>query len=156
MGYYTRVFCRSEKSPTFIELQNYMSSHNAVYRLEGEVDDNDISWTNFELHYKEGKHPIPVDLSWCDEEGSVGHEELDEILDDIGAPGLSFKKRKVIKHLRKTRYIVCNQLLSDLDDDGYIANDLLMTYFVNKYQGMIHAENEGYYSSDNRILLKAD
>jgi hypothetical protein len=121
MGYFTRVFCRSEKSPAFDELHEYMRSLNPLYRLEGEVDDEKIDWTNFELHYKDGKRPIPVELNWCDEESSVGHEELSEFIDGIGSPGLSLNKRKVIKRLKQTRYIICNQLLSDLDEDGYLA-----------------------------------
>jgi len=154
MGYYTRVFCKSEQSPAFRELQSYLTTCNPAYRLEGETDDNGTWWTNMELHYKEGKHPIPVELNWCDEEGSVGKEELAEFIEEIGSPGLSLKKRKVIKHLKQTKYIICNQLLSDLDDDGFLANDKLMELFVSKYEGMIHAENEGFYNHDHTILLK--
>ena|ERR1700742_3686926 len=156
MGYYTRVFCCADNFPAFNEIRTYMSTVNPAYKLEGEVDNNNIYWTNFEVFYKEEKHPIPVELNWCDEEDSVGKEELIEFLDEIGAPGLSFKKRKVIKHLKKTRFIICNELLLDLDDDGYIANDRLMQFFVERYEGMIHAENEGFYDGDNILLLKSE
>ena len=60
MGYYTRVFCRAEKFPSFSEIQIYLSALNPAYKLEGEVDDNNAFRTNFEVSYKEGKHPIPV------------------------------------------------------------------------------------------------
>jgi len=154
MGYYTRVFCRSEKSPAFFELQEYMRNCNPLYRLEGDVDDKNRHWSNFDLFYKSGKHPIPVELNWCEEESSVGKEELAEFLDEIGPVGWSLKTRKVIKLLKHTKYIICNQLLSDLDDDGYRANDSLLRFFADNYQGMIHAENEGFYSSDGIFLLK--
>ena len=155
MGYYTRVFCRAEQTPAFNELQEYISSRNPLYRLEGEVDDKKVHWTNLELYYKVGKHPIPIELNWCDEEGSVGNEELTEFLDEIGPPGLSLKKRKVIRQMKQTKYIVCNQLLSDLDDDGDQVNGLFMQFFVDKYQGMIHAENAGFYKPDGTLLLKS-
>jgi len=154
MGYYTRVFCRAENFPAFNALQEYISSRSPLYRLEGEVDDKGLYWTNLELFYKDGRHPIPVELNWCDEAGSVGREELNEILDDIGSPGWSLKKRRVIQQLKQTKFIVCNQLLSDLDDDGFLANDCLMRFFVDNFQGMIHAENEGFYNSDGTLLLK--
>ncbi len=95
-------------------------------------------------------------MNWCDEDDSVGKEELAEFLDEIGRPGLSLKKEKVIKQLKKTKFIICNQLLSDLDDDGYSANDRLMQLFVKKYEGMIHAENEGFYNRDGTLLLKSE
>ena len=155
MGYYTRVFCCADRFPALSEIQAYMHSFNLSYRLEGEVDDNNKYWSNFELHYKEGKHPIPVELNWCDEDDSVGKEELEEFVDGIGRPGLSLKKRKTIEQLKKTKFIICNQLLSDLDDNGYSANDRLMQFFVEKYEGMIHAENEGFYNRDGTILLKS-
>jgi hypothetical protein len=116
MGYYTRVFCKAERFPTLIETQAYMHSLSTIYRLEGEVAGS--YWTNLNIYYKEGKHPIPVDLNWCDEDGSVGKEELAEFIDEIASPGLSIKKWKAIKHLKKTKFIICNQLLSDLDEDG--------------------------------------
>jgi hypothetical protein len=152
MGYYIRAFCRTDKFPAFREIQAYMYSVNPVYRLEADVDDNS-NWTNLEIYYKDGNHPISVEINWCDDESSVGKEELAEFLEVIGPPRLSIKKRQVIKKLRETKFIICNQLLSDLDDDGYIANGLFMDFFVERYKGMIHAENEGFYNEDGKLLL---
>src|SRR5688572_18081131 len=119
MGYYTRVFCKSTDTPSFSSLQRYMASIDSSYKLVGTTDDHSNSWTDFEFHYKQGKLPIIVEVNWTDDEGSIGREEIGEFLEDIGAPGLSFKKRKVINHLKQTNYIICNQLpVSDIDDDG--------------------------------------
>jgi hypothetical protein len=57
MGYYTRVFCCTERFPSLSEIQAYMYSLNPGYRLDGEVDDHNNYWTNFEFSYKEGRHP---------------------------------------------------------------------------------------------------
>ena len=111
-----------------------MSAVKAHYKLEGTVDDDNDSWTDFELHYKEGKLPILVDIYWTEEEGSVGSEEIEEFLEKIGSLGLSRKKRKVIKHLRQSKFIVCNQLpTSDIDDDGYDANGELLQFSALHY-----------------------
>jgi hypothetical protein len=157
MGYYFRAFCRSTESPAFSQLQKFMHSKNPHYRLEGEVDDNNSYWTDFIFHYKEGRLPILVEINWCDDDSSLGKEELEEFLEDIGRPGLSLKKRKVIKHLKATKYIVCCQIpSSDVDKDGFSANHLLMDFFIHHYQAMIHADNEGYYNNDNTLLLKEE
>jgi len=156
MGYYTRVFCRADRSPAFNEIQAYMSTLNPSYKLEGEVDNNNVYWTSFEFFYKAEKRPIPVELNWCDEEESVGKEELAEFLEEIGSAGWSIKKRTVIKWLKRTKFIICNQLLSDLDEDGYTANDRLMQFFVERYEGMIYAENEGFYGRNGSLLLKSE
>lgn len=154
MGYYVRVFCKSENTPAFSKLQEYLSAITPAYKVDGTADDHNSSWTDFEFHYKEGKLPMLVELNWTDEGGSIGKEEVDEFLEEIGSPGLSFKKRKVIKHLKKTKYIICNQLpTSDIDEDGYKANDELIKFFVNNYAGMLHADGEGFYDK-NEIILK--
>ena len=154
MGYYVRVFCKSEAVPSFKELEEYMLSRNKGYNLNGTVDDNNNSWTDFELHYKEGKLPLLVELNWTNEEGSIGAEEVEEFLEEIGSPGFSITKWKVVQHLKQTKYIVCSQLpTSDIADDGYNANSELLNFFVENYQGMIHADGEGFYIK-NQLVLK--
>ena len=153
MGYYTRVFCKSETAPSFKDLHEYMSGLNSVYRLEGTVDDNN-SWFDFELHYKEGKLAILVELNHINEKGDLGSEEVEEFLEEIGSPGLSLRKIKVIRHLKQTKYIICNQLpTSDIDDDGYSANGEFMKFIVDNYQGMFQADGEGFYEN-NKIVLE--
>ena len=44
------------------------------------------------------KFPALNELNWCDEDDSVGKEELAEFLDEIEQPGLSLEKEKVVKH----------------------------------------------------------
>jgi len=138
MSYYIRAFCRSERSPAFSQLQQFMSGRNPRYRLEGEVDDNNSFWTDFIFHYKEGRLPILVEINWCDDDSSIGKEELEAFLQDIGRPGLSLKKRKVIKHLKRTKYIICCQIpVSDVDDDGFSANQQLMDFLIHHYQALV-------------------
>jgi hypothetical protein len=44
---------------------------------------------------------------------------------------------------------VCCQLLSDIDDDGFEANGQLLDYFVDKHEGIIQADGEGFYDGRN-------
>ena len=155
MSYYIRAFCRTDRSPAFSGLQKYMSDKSPHYRLEGEVDDNNSYWTDFILHYKEGKLPILVEINWCEDDSSLGKEELEGFLEAIGSPGFSLRKRKVINHLKQTKYIICCQIpISDVDDDGFFATQQLMRFFVANYQGLIHVENEGFYARNHTIFVK--
>ena len=152
MGYYTRVFCKSETVPPFKELQEYMLGINSQYRLEGSSDNNSTNWNDFELHYKEGKLPILVELNRTDE--GLGKEEIEEFIEEIGLPGFSIRKIKVIRYLNRTKYIICNQLpSSDIDEDGFIANEKFTKFFVDNYQGMFQADGEGFYDN-NKIILE--
>ena len=68
-------------------------------------------------------------------------EFIDELADLEDTPA----KNQVIDHLRKTRFIVSCQLLSDCDEDGYEANGQFLDYFVDHCGALIQADGEGFY-----------
>ena len=57
-----------------------------------------------------------------------------------------------MSHLKKTQIIISSQLLNDIDDDGFHANGVFLDYFVEKCNGMINADSEGFYDGDKVIL----
>jgi hypothetical protein len=121
---------------------------------EGTLDNEGENWHSFEMKYKEGKSPIIVELNLVNDTDEIGKEEVQEFIEEIGSPGISLKKRKVINHLKETKYIIANQLLGDIDDDGYDANGEFMKYFVDNFEGMQYADGEGFYDKDMTLLLK--
>ena len=156
MPYYVRVFCKSNKIPTVDEVFNFANSQSYNFKLEvveNTLDETETNWTSFEMKYKDDKGPIVVELSMVDDKDEIGKEEIKEFLEEIGSPGLSLKKRKVINHLKGTKYIVANQLLGDIDDDGYDANGEFLKFFVDNFEGMQHADGEGFYDKDMTILV---
>ena len=42
---------------------------------------------------------------------------------------------------------------SDIDEDGFIANEKFTKFFVDNYQGMFQADGEGFYDN-NKIILE--
>ena len=156
MGYYLRVFCKSDSKPKVKQILDHINGLSSGFKTitnltPGECDSN--SWTEFELKYKSSKLPISIEYNQVSGASELAKEEIQEFIEEIGAPGLfSIKKKKIIKHLRETKYIVASQLLSDIDDDGYNANGEFLKYFVNNYEGLIHADGEGFYSNDKIIL----
>lgn len=156
MPYFVRVFCRSTKIPKLDEVLNYVNTRKNNFQLnlvEDSLDIDTTNWRSFEMTYKKDKSPIIVELNTVDEIDELGKEEVQEFIEEIGSPGLSLKKRKVLKHLKGTKYIIANQLLSDIDDDGYDANQEFLKYFVDNYEGLLHAGGEGFYDKDMNILI---
>jgi hypothetical protein len=157
MPYYVRAFCKSTKIPKIEEIFNYANGQGFNFRLElneGTLDNEGENWHSFEMKYKEGKSPIIVELNLVNDTDEIGKEEVQEFIEEIGSPGISLKKRKVINHLKETKYIIANQLLGDIDDDGYDANGEFMKYFVDNFEGMQYADGEGFYDKDMTLLLK--
>ena len=108
------------------------------------------------MAYKPGKSPLVVECSRDDgKEDCLARVEPEEFIELIGRPGLSLTKRRVINHLRSTKFIIASQLLNDIDDDGYDANGTFLSYFVEHCGGMIHADLEGFYDG-SKLILKLD
>ncbi len=156
MGYYTRIFCKSNLIPSIKDIFNYVKYKGYDLKIEksySNLDINNNNWEEFEFIYKKNRKPIIVEINKENDKSNLFKEEIDEFLEAIGEPRLSFSKKKVIKHLKKTKYIVVNQLLtSDIDDDGYDANAEFLQYFVDFCKGMIQADGEGFYSR-NKIIV---
>lgn len=144
MPYYVRAFCNSDTAPTISELESTLKSEFPAIRFETE-DALDDKWENIYYHYKEGNQPVVVDCNYNDGPDSLAAEECEEFIEEIGSPGLSMAKRKVLGHLKNTKYIISCQLLSDIDDVGYHLSGELLNIFVNKYDGLIQADGEGFY-----------
>lgn len=148
MGYYTRVFCTSQEKPTINDLLENLNLSG--YPIESNSDlenEKAVEWTKFELNYDSERMPLLVEINEVGKSNSLAEEEIAGFLEWIGKPKfLEFKKKKVIHHLNKTKYIVCIQLpTSDIVDKGYEVNGVLMTYLEKNFSGMIQADGEGFY-----------
>ena len=111
MGYFTRVFCKSNKKPNVEQILDNLNSkgHTATTNLEQDEIKSE-NWTEFELHYKEGKLPILVEINQIGESDGLAEEEIEEFKEAIGKPGLfDSSKKKVLKHLDQTIFILCKK-----------------------------------------------
>lgn len=153
MAYFVRAFCASENIPSIQEIEVKIRKQYPSVRLVGQTEKNGSSWQSFELFYKEEKKPISVSLNKEGDADGLLDGERNEFMEEIGKPGLSLAKRKVLKHLKNTKYIVASQLFtSDIDDDGYTVNGVLMDYLDQNFEAMIRADGEGFYKSNRAIL----
>jgi len=159
MGYYVRAFCTSTDVPKLNDVLEWLSNRGLIISIDDEekakLDSSD--WKQISLYYKTGKLPILAECN-CDNgsEECLMREEVNEFLEFIGKPGLSLNKRRVLKHLANTKFIIACQLpTSDIDDDGYDANGEFLRYFIEHCDGMIQADGEGFYSG-NEIIVKLE
>lgn len=157
MGYYVRALCKSEKVPTLKEVFDCCATKNINLKVHSDyskdVDLDSRNWEQFALEYERGKLPIIVEVNRDDgNEDCLFRREINAFIEIIGSPGLSLSKRKVLQHLKETNFTVADQLLSDVDDNGYDANWEFLRYFVEHCGGMIQADGEGFYESTKLIV----
>jgi hypothetical protein len=157
MGYYVRAFCISDNVPAISVIFEWLEQRGRHLELDKEMiaaDEKSNKWEQVAVVYKKGKLPILAECNRGD--GSpdcLMREEIGEFLEFVGSPGLSLARRKVINHLKKTKYIIACQLpTSDIDDDGYDANWDFLTYFVENCSGIIQADGEGFYEGNKLIV----
>ncbi len=151
MPYYVRAFCKSHTVPTIGELEKALKVEYPNVRIEAD-DPDDKKWENGAFFYKEGKQPVVIECNYKDSPESLVAEECQEFIEEIGSPGFSLAKRRVLNHLKNTEYIISCQLLSDIDDDGYHLNGELLNYFVNNHGGLIQADGEGFYRGHKVVV----
>jgi hypothetical protein len=157
MGYYVRAFCRGSRAPSLNDVLRCLDERGCrlwVDDPDERVDPDSADWEQIALKYKDGKLPILVEYSRDDgTEECLMKQEVKEFLEFIGKPGLSLAKRRVIRHLQETEFIVACRLLSgDIDDDGYEANGEFLRYFVDHCSGMIQADSEGFYEGSTIVV----
>ncbi len=156
MPYRVRAFCTGSEIPTLRQVFEYAKSQNislSADETHGPINLDLPDWTEVEISYKTGKSPLVVECNRDDgTEDCLAQIEPHEFIEEIGSPGLSFAKRRVIKHLKNTKFIIASQLLNDIDDVGYDANGTFLQYFVDHCGGIIHADLEGFYDGDKVIL----
>ena len=154
MGYYVRAFCSSDKVPSLRTVLEDIQRKGINLRADDDgVDLESNSWDQVALIYKEGKLPILMECTRDTSPDCLFREEIDEFVALIGKPGLSFAKRRIIGHLKNSKYIVACQLpTSDIDDDGYNANGELLRYFLENHSAIIQADGEGFYEGEKLVV----
>ena len=111
MPYYTRVFCASKEIAPLGEILRALQDKGVlltVNQKETPVDLTEAGWRQAALLYKEDREPIVVECardSGSDED--LVKAETGEFAEEIGAPGISLKKRRVLKHLKNKQ--TCKQ-----------------------------------------------
>jgi hypothetical protein len=111
-------------------------------------------WHQVAVSYDPGKLPILAECNRDDGTGSsLAREGVEEFLELLEELPQSDAKKRVLRHLKATRFIVgCQLATSDIDDRGYNANDQFLAFFAERCGGMIQADGEGFYEGADLVL----
>ena len=78
---------------------------------------------------------------------------VDARFERIGAVGKNKIKKRIVDHLKATRFIIALRLpKADMDDAGWDANGQILTYFLDHCGALIQADGEGFYEGAKLIL----
>jgi hypothetical protein len=158
MGNYIRAFCVGEEVPSVTKLVQWLATREVAVKVQDgdPMKMQSRGWEQVSLVYKEGKLPIIARCSRTDAKSSdagSAAEELKGFIERIGAVGKNKTKRRVVDHLKATRFIVALRLpKADMDDAGWDANGQILTYFLDHCGALIQADGEGFYEGSKLIL----
>jgi len=160
MGNYIRAFCVSEEVPPITKVVQWLATKDVQVRVENgdPMKMQSRGWEQVSLIYKDGKLPIIARCTRTDAKGNgSANEELRGFIEQVGAVGKNKTKKRVVDHLKQTRFIVSLRLpKGDMDDEGWDANGQILTYFLDHCGALIHADGEGFYEGSKLILEMAE
>jgi hypothetical protein len=158
MGNYIRAFCVGEEVPPIAKVVQWLATRDVVVKVENgdPMKMQSRGWEQVSLIYKEGKLPIIARCTRTDLKGSASgsaDDELKGFIERVGAPGKNKTKKRIVDHLKATRFIVALRLpKGDMDDAGWDANGQILTYFLDHCGALIQADGEGFYEGSKLIL----
>ncbi len=148
MGNYVRAFCTAQSVPSVNTVLADLEQQGIT--VTASADDPTVLesplWEQFVLVYREDGLVIPVACYRNEGDDSPAQEEIARALATLGFPYLSRVKRRVIAHLKATRFVICSLLLSETDDGGLEATHQFLSYFGTHCGGLIHTDTEGFLS----------
>jgi hypothetical protein len=166
MGNYIRAFCVGEEVPSVTKLVQWLATRDVAVKVENgdPLKMQSRGWEQVSLVYKEGKLPIIARCSRTDAKGNgstsaadSAADELKSFIERVGAPGKNKTKKRIVDHLKATRFIVALRLpKGDMDDAGWDANGQILTYFLDHCGALIQADGEGFYEGSKLILEMAE
>ena len=155
MGNYIRAFCVGEEVPSITKLVQWLATREVAVKVQDgdPMKMQSRGWEQVSLVYKEGKLPIIARCSRTDAKNSEAADELKGFIERLGAVGKNKVKKRVVDHLKATRFIVALRLpKADMDDAGWDANGQILTYFLDHCGALIQADGEGFYEGSKLIL----
>ena len=152
MSYFMRAFCTGGDVPSAASLYDHLLLKGLEVTVEASLKISTVPCRQAEFVYDGEKTPIVVTCDRLEDKGALFQKEIEEFLEQIGPPGLSLSKRKVIRHLRESKFAVVLRLPSDIDKAGFQVSDAILDYCVAHCGGMIQADGEGFYKGTKLIL----
>ena len=152
MSYFMRAFCRAGEAPSVASLVHYLESQWLDVHVESSSGAKHEICRQVIFRYKPEKSPLVVDCIWPEPDEDLLGREINEFLETIGPPGISVAKRRVIRHLKQSKFILAIRLPSDVDSAGFQISDAILRYCKDHCKALIQADGEGFYQGTKLIL----
>ncbi|MGE5558378.1 MAG: hypothetical protein ACM3WV_07155 [Bacillota bacterium] len=146
MGHFVRVFCASPLVPPVRKVIEWAAQKGCKLKMDPDTapaDQEKTDWRRVGIIYKDNHTPFYIEVNMDDDSGSHLREEIDEYSKFLNNVDDSSDKNKALQHLRKTKFIVSNEIPAQFADEGYLALGVFLTYFVQHCDGMIQVDGEG-------------
>jgi hypothetical protein len=153
--YFMRVFARSADAPSPQSISDHLRGRRFDVRIEsGLAHFSSGTWTRLRVFYAPGRGPLELERQSLHGDAPLP-ERLRALMDATAASRDERGKRRVLEFLAQARQVF--ELRIPPDFDWHAARHLVSTELLNYLQkhtdGLIQADQEGYYDR-NRIILK--
>jgi hypothetical protein len=149
MGYYIRVFAKSDTIPSIARLQTVVPPGQELSSESGE----ELAWTQLVLRHKTGQEIALVERNPVTP-GELGEEELNEFLEDIRHEKPDSAVEWLLQFLPRVKAIYAFQLLSGTElEAGWEGVHAVRTAIWNDVGGILQADLEGLSNEDGYHIL---
>lgn len=152
MSYFMRAFCRTGELPSVSCLAGYLESKGISVHVESSSGPVEESCQQAIFRYRPDRTPIVIEGNGPDNKDELFENEIEEFQEKIGRPGVSLAKRKILQHLKQTKFILSVRLPSDIEPVGFQISDAILHYCINHCGALVQADDEGFYRGTKLIL----
>ena len=152
MSYFMRAFCGAGQVPSVTVLVEHLRSKGLAVHVESSSEAADQSCRQVIFRYKPQRSPIVITCNFPDDADGLFGSEIGEFLEKIGPPRLSLKKRRVIGHLRQSKFMLVIQVPGDIDPAGLQIADAVLQYCIDHCEAMVQTDEEGFYVGNKLIF----
>lgn len=154
-NYFMRVFARAASAPAPQAIADHLRRRRFDVRVEaGVYSTNYADWKHLHVFYADGRAPLKL------ERQSLHGEEplparLRTLMDATAAARDSRGKHKVIEFLTQASQVFELTIPPDFDWHAgrHLVSTELLNYLQKECDGLIQADEEGYYER-NRVILR--
>lgn len=156
VGYYMRALLEEWEDRPLSDLLAFSREYGHELQVErpAETPVDDPVWREADLLGPSGDAPIEVEVALDDgTDDCLVREELEEFREELeDADGSRRARRKVAKHLDRTRAIVGVRVLASDSDAGMESAWAVLAYYAQRSAVLFQADGEGFYDGEKLVL----
>jgi len=153
--YVMRVFARSPRAPTPQAIADHLRSRRFDVRVESGVHSQDHEgWTRLRLFYAPGRLPLQLERQSLYGDAPLS-PRLRDLMDATADAKDTRGRRRVLDFLAQAAQVFEVTIPDDYDWHAgrHLVTTELLNYLEQYTDGMIQADEEGYYER-NRVVLR--